>query len=120
MRFLANENIPVATIRRLREAGHDVVSIIEDSPGIDDESVLSRAHAERRIILTFDRDYGELTYRRHSFFTAGVAYFRLVPFNPEEPAERFFELLDVSHIELEGQFTVIEHGWIRQRPLPLS
>ena len=60
MQFLANEDVPMASIRRLRAAGYDVASIIEDSPGVKDESVLSRAHAEQRIILTFDRDYGEL------------------------------------------------------------
>jgi predicted nuclease of predicted toxin-antitoxin system len=118
MQFLANEDVPLASIRRLRAAGYDVVSIIEDSPGAKDESVLSRAHAERRIILTFDCDYGELIYRRRLPTPAGVAYFRFAPSTPEEPAERFIELLEVDHIILEGQFTVIGHGWIRQRPLP--
>jgi predicted nuclease of predicted toxin-antitoxin system len=118
MQFLANENVPVASIRRLRAAGYDVASIIEDSPGVKDESVLSRAHAEQRIILTFDRDYGELIYRRRLPAPAGVAYFRFVPTTPEEPAERFIGLLEAGHITLEGQFTVIGRGWVRQRPLP--
>jgi predicted nuclease of predicted toxin-antitoxin system len=119
MQFLANENVPVASIRRLRAAGYDVASIIEDSPGVNDEFVLSRAHAEQRIILTFDRDYGELIYRRRLPAPAGVAYFRFAPSTPEEPAERFIELLEAGHITLEGQFTVMGRGWIRQRPLPL-
>lgn len=118
MQFLANEDVPVASICRLRAAGHDVVSIIEDSPGTKDESVLSRAHTEQRIIITFDRDYGELIYRRRLPTPAGVAYFRFAPTTPEEPAERFLELLEVGHITLEGQFTVIGRGWIRQRLLP--
>jgi len=118
MQFLANENVPLASIRRLRAAGHDVASIIEDSPGAKDEAVLSQSCAERRIILTFDRDYGELIYRRRLRTPAGVAYFRFAPTTPEEPAERFIELLKVGHITLEGQFTVIGRGWIRQRPLP--
>ena len=54
MRFFANENMPLASVRVLREAGFDVASITEDSPGISDEGVLRRAHAENRIILTFD------------------------------------------------------------------
>jgi len=118
MQFLANEDVPLASIRRLRAAGYDVASIIEDSSGAKDESVLSRAHAERLIILTFDRDYGELVYRRRLPTPAGVAYFRFAPTTPEEPSERFIELLEAGHITLEGQFTVIGRGWIRQRPLP--
>jgi predicted nuclease of predicted toxin-antitoxin system len=118
MQFLANEDVPLASIRRLRAAGYDVASIIEDSPGMKDESVLSRAHAERRIILTFDRDYGELIYRRRLPTPAGVAYFRFAPSTPKEPSERFIELLEAGHVTLEGQFTVIGRSWIRQRPLP--
>ena len=116
MQFLANEDVPVASIR-LRAAGYGVASIIEDSPGTKHESILSRAHAEQRIILTFDRDYGELIYRCCLPTPAGVAYFRFAPTTPEEPAERFIELLEVGHITLEGQLTVIGRGWVRQRPL---
>jgi predicted nuclease of predicted toxin-antitoxin system len=118
MQFLANEDVPLASIRRLRAAGYDVASIIEDSPGVKDESVLSRAQAEQRIILTFDRDYGELIYRRRLPAPAGVAYFRFAPSTPEELADRFIELLRASDITLEGEFTVIGRGWVRQRPLP--
>lgn len=118
MQFLADEDVLLASIRRLCAAAYDVPSIIEDSPGAKDESVLSRAHAEQRIILTFDRDHGELVYRRRLPTPAGVAYFRFAPTTPEEPAERFIELLEVGHITLEGQSTVIGRGWIRQRPLP--
>ena len=63
MRFLANENFPLRSVNRLREAGYDIASITEDSPGVTDSEVLARAADEERIILTFDRDYGELIYR---------------------------------------------------------
>lgn len=63
MRLLANENIPLASVATLRRAAHDVVSVMERSPGFPDEEVLRLAHSEARIILTFDRDYGELVYR---------------------------------------------------------
>ncbi len=118
MRFLANENMPAASIHRLRSASYEVASIIEDSPGATDRVILSRAHAEHRVILTFDRDYGELIYRYHQLVPSGVVYFRFVPQSPEEPAERLIELLATGRIALEGQFTIIERGWVRQRPLP--
>jgi len=60
MRFLANEDFPLKSVHRLREVGHDVGAIIEDSPGAKDRDVLARAANKQRIVLTFDRDYGEL------------------------------------------------------------
>lgn len=60
--FLAEGNFPVPSIHRLREAGYDVAAVIEDNRGCDDKTVMARAVSERRIIVTFDRDYGELIY----------------------------------------------------------
>jgi predicted nuclease of predicted toxin-antitoxin system len=79
MRFLANENFPLESVRSLRAAGHDVAAVIEDSPGAKDHEVLARAAREERIILTFDRDYGELIYRLKHPAPAGIIYLRFAP-----------------------------------------
>ena len=63
MRFLANENFPLDAVEALRQNGHDVAWIRIDSPGISDPQVLSRAQSENRILLTFDKDFGELAFR---------------------------------------------------------
>jgi predicted nuclease of predicted toxin-antitoxin system len=63
MRFLANENFPLDAVEALRHQGHDVVWIRTESPGISDPEVLSRAQTEDRILLTFDKDFGELAFR---------------------------------------------------------
>jgi predicted nuclease of predicted toxin-antitoxin system len=118
MRFLANENFPVYSVHWLRRSGHDVAAVIEDSPGASDGDVLQRAVLERRIILTFDRDYGELVYRRARLAPAGVVYFRFNPLSPEEPAECLLQLLSVQGLSLQDRFTVAERGRVRQRPLP--
>jgi predicted nuclease of predicted toxin-antitoxin system len=60
MRFLANENVPRTAIEALRAAGNDVVWIRVDAPGSSDPEVLARAAREERILLTFDKDFGEL------------------------------------------------------------
>jgi predicted nuclease of predicted toxin-antitoxin system len=60
MKLLANENIPMCMVRRLRDMGHDVLAILETSPGATDVVVLERARCEQRTLLTFDRD----SYRR--------------------------------------------------------
>lgn len=118
MRLLADENIPLPSIERLRGAGHDVVAVSEDSPGVTDREVLARAVRDHRILLTFDRDYGALVYQHGMQPPPGVIYFRFLPPFPEEPAERLLALLGVPDLVLEGRFTVLESSQARQRPLP--
>lgn len=70
------------------------------------------------MVLTFDRDYGELIYRVvRSSPPPGVVYFRLDPLTPEEPARQLLVLLGQKAISLEGKFTVLERGRVRQRPI---
>ena len=63
MKFLANENFPFPSIKFLREKGFEVISISEELSGVSDEEVLQKASLENLIILTFDRDYGELIFK---------------------------------------------------------
>ncbi|WP_375506794.1 DUF5615 family PIN-like protein [uncultured Nostoc sp.] len=118
MRFLANENFPLPSVRLLRQAGYDVASVTEDSPGIEDTEVLTRAANEQRVILTFDRDYGELIYRLRLPSPTGVIYLRFRPHTPEEPATLLLNLLEIEGLQFEERFTVLERDQIRQRPLP--
>jgi len=118
MRFLANENYPLVSIRRLRLAGYDVASGSEDAAGVSDSEVLARAVTEERIILTFDRDYGELIYRQRRPSPPGMIYFRYSPLTPEEPAEQLLYIIAEANLFFEGMFTVVERDRIRQRPLP--
>jgi predicted nuclease of predicted toxin-antitoxin system len=86
MRFLANENFPLPSVRLLRGGGYDLAWVTEDSPGIEDSEVLTRGADEQRVIITFDRDYGELIYRLRLPSPTGVIYLRFRPHTPEEPA----------------------------------
>ena len=117
MHFLANENFPLFSVRILRDSGLDIASITEDSPGIKDTEVLARAVQEDRIILTFDRDYGELIFRRFLPKPIGVIYFRYQPLTPEEPARHLISLFEAKDLVLEKMFTVLERNKLRQRPL---
>ena len=116
MRFLANENFPTNSIKILRESGYDVISVSEDFPSVKDFEVLLYAQQKRCIVLTFDRDYGELIYH-YGFFAYGVVYFRFDSEYPEEPAERLLKILDLGEIELLDKFTVVERDRIRQRKI---
>ena len=64
MRLCANENLPEDCVLRLRQDGHDVLWIREVAPGSPDSAVLARAHAEDRLLITCDKDFGELVFKR--------------------------------------------------------
>jgi predicted nuclease of predicted toxin-antitoxin system len=118
MRFLANENFPLLSVRILRQAELEVASVTEDSPGIEDSEVLARAADEERVILTFDRNYGELIYCLRLRSPRRVIYLRFRPHTPEEPASILLNLLQTEGLQFEERFTVVERDQIRQRPLP--
>ena len=118
MQLLANENFPLVSVQLLRQANYDIASITEDSPGIEDPEVLARAVDEQRIILTFDRDYGELIARFRLPPPTGVIYVRFRPHTPEESAAILLTLFQTEELQLEGWFTIVERDGIRQRPLP--
>jgi predicted nuclease of predicted toxin-antitoxin system len=60
MRFLADENFPGDAVTSLRSVGHDVVWIRTEAPGTTDQDVLARSLEDARVLLTFDKDFGEL------------------------------------------------------------
>ena len=116
-RFLANENIPLATVFRLRREGFDVASISLDAPSITDAEVMQIASDENRTIITFDRDYGELIYKYGFRPPAGVIYLRMQNYQPEEPAELLLKLLNNPDLKFDGFFTVADEKSVRQRKI---
>lgn len=116
MKFLADENFPLPSVRKLRESGHDVVAVIVDSAGAADEEILARAASEQRIVLTFDRDFGELVFRKRLPAPEGIVLFRFDPANPEEPGNYLLELVKQQGLTLAMKFTVASRRQIRQRP----
>ncbi len=116
--FLADEHFPTSSTYLLRNAGYEVAAIVEDGVGIADTEVMARAVLENRIILTFDRDYGELIYRRRLPAPAGVVHFRFLPSTPEEAGHRLLALFGTDAVPLASHYTVIEQNQIRQRRLP--
>lgn len=114
MRFLANENFPNPSILILRAAGHDVKSIRTDHPGIPDPQVIAMAQAENRIILTFDKDYGELIFKGGITAPPAVLFLRYRGRDPKAAAALIQEALAADTV-LEGRFSVIEEEGVRQR-----
>ncbi len=118
MKFLANENVPTASVAMLKAAGHDILHVAEVCPGEIDANVLELARRQGRIVVTFDRDYGELVFRLRKPRPTGVIYLRFDPLWPTEAGEILAAV--IASVPLEGWFTVVERNRLRQRPLPAS
>lgn len=117
MRLLANENFPLEAINSLRERGHDVVWIRTEAPGIRDEDVLARARNESRVVVTFDKDFGELAFHSGLPASSGIILFRITPRSPEFVARLAADAIG-SRDDWVGHFAVIEETRVRMRPLP--
>jgi len=117
VRILANENFPGPAVDGLRVRGHDVVWARTDMPGASDDAILSRAQVEGRLVVTMDKDFGELAFRWGLPATSGVMLFRLSLPDPETSARRIVEVLE-SRADWVGRFAVAEEGRTRTRPLP--
>lgn len=120
MKLLANENIPFGMVRCLRAVGHDVLAIVETCPGVTDIVVLDLARGEHRILLTFDRDYGELIYLKRLPCPTGIIYMRFVPSSPEDGVQLVMNLLVDDGKEVSGYFVVLDRDNYRRRPLPVD
>jgi len=117
MRILANENFPGDAVKALRDQGHDVLWIRESAPGIGDHEVLERGQKGRRLLVTFDKDFGELAFRSGLPADCGVILFRLRPASPSYVARAAVEALKTV-TEWVGHFSVVEDYRIRQTRLP--
>lgn len=113
--LLANENFAKPGIILLRNANIAVKSIQEDSPGISDEQVLQIAIENDLIILTFDKDYGEIIFRYQLANPPAVIFFREKGSDPLFAGQFLLLLIKSQTISFKNSFTVIEKENIRQR-----
>lgn len=82
-----------------------------------DTEVLAHARQREQVLLTFDRDFGELLYRRAEPAPTGVVFFRFIPAGPDEAAEVLLGLRELQSIQLIDRYTVVARERVRQRPL---
>ena len=116
MNLLADESVDGQVVDRLRSAGHQVQYIAEMAPGIADDVVLDLAHRAQSLLVTADRDLGELVYRQHRP-AFGVVLIRLAGLSPPVKAEVVASAISEHADELPGAFTVIAHKTMRVRRL---
>jgi predicted nuclease of predicted toxin-antitoxin system len=118
VRLFADEDVPLPSIVALRNAGHDTEAARELFPGAPDRVVLSRAAVEQRVLITFDRHFGELVYKQQQPAPPAILYIRFRPSSPLEPSDVLLAIFAQAEIRLDGFLTVVERDRVRQRRLP--
>lgn len=116
MNFLADENLDQQIVERLRQDDHLVLYVAEMEPGISDDVVLNLANQEEAVLLTADKDFGELVFRLRRV-AHGVVLVRLSGLSPERKAEIVCRAINQHIKELLGAFTVITPTAIRIRTI---
>lgn len=117
MNLLADESVEREVVNRLRADGHDVVYIAELSPSIPDDEVLDEANARAALLVTSDKDFGELVYRLGRLH-GGVVLTRLAGLSTAAKAETVAAVFRDHAHELAGGFCVVAPGVIRIRRSP--
>jgi predicted nuclease of predicted toxin-antitoxin system len=119
VRCLADENVPRPLVSGLIAAGHDVTRVLAEDPERDDDQVLARARREGRVLLTFDRDFGDLVFRGRRPSPPGIIYLRDRASSPLDLAERLILLFERPDLDIAASFITVTNDDIRRRPLPV-
>lgn len=116
MKFAADECCDALIVGALRAEGHDVWYASESAGGADDESVLNRAATEERVLLTEDKDFGELVIRL-GLPAYGIVLLRMNPADSESKLGRLREVLTSDADRIPGAFVVVDERKTRFRPI---
>ena len=111
--FLADENIPLYVVKQLRKEGYKVISVTEQFAGSSDENILELSSRNKWVIITFDKDFGELIYKQKSNKPYGIILMRVTPKSPEYILQLLKWLLLQTNISFEVNFVVLNKDKVR-------
>lgn len=114
MNFIADESVDRQIVARMRLDGHVVRYVAEMLPGIPDDSVLALANEQSSVLLTADKDFGEMVFRQGRF-TFGILLVRLGGLSPDRKAEVVSTVVDRHGAELSDAFGVLTPTSLRIR-----
>lgn len=114
MKFVADESVDGQIVDRLREEGYFVWYVAEMEPGISDEEVIDLANRKKALLLTADKEFGELVFQQKRL-NPGVVLIRLAGFSSIKKAEIVYSAIQKHISELSEVFAVITPGIIRIR-----
>lgn len=112
MRFLADESCDFAIVRALRSAGYDVVTVADAAPGATDDTVIDLALHEKRVLLTEDKDFGQLVYAAAKSM-AGVIFIRFPTSARAAAPQLVLDIVNSQKEKLADNFVVIQPSRVR-------
>lgn len=114
MRFLFDESADLRLGHYLASLGHDISSIVRDQvPGLGDRAVLALARSQGRILLTEDRDFGDLVFHQREPH-GGVIYLRLGNMSLVRKQGRLVDALQMLASRPDPLFLVVTTSVIRE------
>ena len=116
MKILADESVDMPVYEYLKQAGFSIEHISFVHSGIADVDVLGLAYSQKRILLTVDKDFGELAFRnkRPSY---GIVLYRLSGLTNLQKANIVLRVFTERPTELHSNFTVISKKQVRIKKL---
>jgi predicted nuclease of predicted toxin-antitoxin system len=114
--FAADECCDAVLVAGLRTDGHDVWYAAESARGADDGTILQQAATDQRILLTEDKDFGELVVRL-GMPAFGIVLLRMNPADSAAKLARLRAVLQTHAARLPGSFVVVDESKARFRPL---
>jgi predicted nuclease of predicted toxin-antitoxin system len=112
--LFTDESVDRPVVERLRGDRHDIIYVAELAPSITDDEVLRQANRRGAVLMTADKDFGELVFRQGAVHS-GVVLLRLAGLANETKGEIVAEVCRLRAAELLGSFTVISPGQVRIR-----
>ena len=117
MNWVADENVDQPIITALRQVGHLVWAVAEQHPGLRDDDLLRQANRDSAILITADKDFGELVFRRE-LVTHGVLLIRLAGAPAARKASLVVSAVERHGAAMRGAFCVLERSALRIRRRP--
>ena len=117
MLFLADENCDYRLVKALRDTGFQVKAICEEHRGMKDDLVIELAERENRILITEDKDFGELVFV-HSRASVGVLFLRFPENCRNQMIKTFPEMVKQLKDKLSNHFVTIQPGKVRILKFP--
>ena len=113
--LVADESVDGPIVVSLRAEGHEILYIAEEGPGSSDDAVLAIANEHGAVLLTEDKDFGEMVFRQGKA-SSGVILVRVDGLSKRRKAEIVVAALCRLGRAVKRSFTVIEPGRVRVRP----
>jgi predicted nuclease of predicted toxin-antitoxin system len=117
VRWLADECVSARLVKQFRGEGHDVAYAAEMAVGVTDTDLIALANGGERLLLTDDKDFGELVIRRQ-WTVPGLVLMRIDAEHPQMRWERLKAAVTQFGESLFGRYTIVESARFRYRALP--